>query len=48
MGQILDCREAAKIFLDNIKKDSLDLKDKGINPTLAIVRVGKREDDIAY
>ena len=48
MGQVLDCREAAKIFLESIKKDSLDLKNKGINPTLAIVRVGKREDDIAY
>ena len=48
MGQVLDCKEAAKIFLDNIKKDSSELKDKGINPTLGIVRVGKREDDIAY
>lgn len=48
MGQVLGCREAAKIFLESIKKDSLDLKNKGINPTLAIVRVGKREDDIAY
>ena len=48
MGQVLDCREAAKIFLDNIKKASSELKGKGINPTLGIVRVGKREDDIAY
>lgn len=48
MGQVLDCREAAKIFLDNIKKASLELKGKGIKPTLGIVRVGKREDDIAY
>lgn len=24
------------------------LKQRGINPTLAIVRVGEREDDIAY
>lgn len=48
MGQVLDCREAAKIFLDNIKKDSEKLNREGIHTTLAIVRVGKREDDIAY
>ncbi|MGI5997896.1 MAG: bifunctional 5,10-methylenetetrahydrofolate dehydrogenase/5,10-methenyltetrahydrofolate cyclohydrolase [Lutispora sp.] len=48
MGQVLDCREAAKIFLNNIKEESGKLMQDGINPTLAIVRVGKREDDIAY
>jgi len=48
MGQVLDCREAAKIFLSNIKEESGKLMKEGINPTLAIVRVGKREDDIAY
>lgn len=48
MGQVLDCKEAAKIFLDNIKLESSKLMKDGINPVLAIVRVGKREDDIAY
>lgn len=48
MGQVLDCKEAAKIFLDNIKLESSKLMKDGINPVLVIVRVGKREDDIAY
>jgi len=48
MGQVLDCREAAKIFLNNIKEESGKLMQDGINPTLDIVRVGQREDDIAY
>jgi len=45
---VLNCKEAAKVFLDNIKMESEKLREKGVNPLLAIVRVGKREDDIAY
>jgi len=48
VGQVLNCKEAAKVFLENIKIESQKLIEKGINPLLAIVRVGKKEDDIAY
>ncbi|NLM44096.1 MAG: bifunctional 5,10-methylenetetrahydrofolate dehydrogenase/5,10-methenyltetrahydrofolate cyclohydrolase [Clostridiales bacterium] len=48
MGQVLDCRALAKEFLEKIKEESTKLKEQGINPQLAIVRVGNREDDIAY
>lgn len=48
MGQVLNCKEAAKVFLENIKMESEKLIEKGINPLLAIVRVGRKEDDIAY
>jgi len=48
VGKVLNCKEAAKVFLENIKIESEKLIEKGINPILAIVRVGKKEDDIAY
>lgn len=38
---------AAKLSEDLIK-EAADLKSKGINPTLAIVRVGDKEDDKSY
>lgn len=48
MGEILNCRDLAKAFLEEIREEADVLIDKGIDPTLAIVRVGNREDDIAY
>ncbi|MCK9216406.1 MAG: bifunctional 5,10-methylenetetrahydrofolate dehydrogenase/5,10-methenyltetrahydrofolate cyclohydrolase [Firmicutes bacterium] len=48
MGNILDGRKLAKIIFDGIRKDSDALKSKKINPTIAIIRVGNKKDDIAY
>ena len=48
MGEVLNCRHLAKILLEEIKEEADVLIDKGINPSLAIVRVGNKEDDIAY
>lgn len=48
MGEVLNCKDVAEVLFEEIKEESDILIDRGINPTLAIVRVGKREDDIAY
>lgn len=48
MGEVLNCKDLAKTLLGEIKEEADALIDKEINPSLAIVRVGKKEDDIAY
>lgn len=37
-----------KAMAEKFKEQIAELKEKGINPKLAIVRVGEREDDVAY
>ncbi len=48
MGEVLNCKDVTEVLFEEIKEESDILIDRGINPTLAIVRVGKREDDMAY
>jgi len=48
MTEILKGVPAAKAIKENIKKEVKDLKLKNIVPTLAIIRMGNRPDDIAY
>ena len=48
MAKILDGKQVVAVLNDNLRADVEQLKAKGITPTLAIVRVGEREDDIAY
>lgn len=48
MGEVLNCKDVAEVLFEEIKEESDILIDRGINPTLAIVRVGKREDDMSY
>lgn len=48
MGEVLNCKDVTEVLFKEIKEESDILIDRGINPTLAIVRVGKREDDMAY
>jgi methylenetetrahydrofolate dehydrogenase (NADP+)/methenyltetrahydrofolate cyclohydrolase len=36
------------MFAEKFRKDVNELNKKGINPKLAVVRVGEREDDLAY
>ncbi|MCI5584668.1 MAG: bifunctional 5,10-methylenetetrahydrofolate dehydrogenase/5,10-methenyltetrahydrofolate cyclohydrolase [Lachnospiraceae bacterium] len=38
----------AKAMLDRLQKEVIQLKDRGVTPSLAIVRVGEREDDLSY
>ena len=39
---------AVKAMAEDFKSRVAELKDKGVCPKLAVVRVGEREDDIAY
>lgn len=48
MGQIIKGKPVADQISENLIKDINELKEKGINPKLAIVRVGARGDDLAY
>ncbi|WP_416197784.1 MAG: Bifunctional protein FolD [Sporanaerobacter sp.] len=48
MANILSGKEVAKSIKENVKKEVVELKNRGINPTLAILRVGQNPDDIAY
>lgn len=48
MAQILKGAEVTKVLNENIAADAAWLRERGVVPTLAIVRVGAREDDISY
>ena len=48
MAKLLKGAEAAGKITESLQQRTAELKDRGIKPCLAIVRVGEREDDIAY
>lgn len=48
MAVILKGKPVADAIKDNLIKDIEKLKEKGITPTLAVVRVGNRTDDVSY
>lgn len=48
MTMLLKGAEVSKALNEKIKREVEGLKEKGINPTLAMVRVGERKDDISY
>ena len=48
MAKILEGKQVVSVLNKKLRSDVNGLKSKGITPTLAIVRVGEREDDIAY
>ena len=48
MGQIIKGKPVADAITAELVKDVEVLKSKGIEPKLKIVRVGAREDDLAY
>lgn len=48
MAQRLLGKEVTAALNEKIKGQVAQLKEKGINPTLGIVRVGEREDDLSY
>lgn len=48
MANILKGAPVAKAIQENLKKEVDALKQKGITPTLALLRIGQKEDDIAY
>ncbi|MDR2630282.1 MAG: bifunctional 5,10-methylenetetrahydrofolate dehydrogenase/5,10-methenyltetrahydrofolate cyclohydrolase [Spirochaetaceae bacterium] len=48
MAQILKGKEVADAMMEGMKRDTEALKSRGIIPTLGIIRMGEREDDISY
>ncbi len=48
MAELLKGREISKTILEEIKVNANGLKAKGNHPSLTIIRVGKKDDDIAY
>ena len=48
MAKILKGAEVTKALNQTLIEKTIALKEKGVNPTLAIVRVGERDDDISY
>ncbi|MBQ1439191.1 MAG: hypothetical protein IIZ10_05840, partial [Solobacterium sp.] len=48
MAELLKGKEAAAAMNEETAAHITVLKEKGINPCLAILRVGERPDDISY
>lgn len=48
MGIVMKGAEAAKAMKEELTKEVADLKDRGVSPCLALIRVGERPDDLAY
>ncbi|MEA5135868.1 MAG: bifunctional 5,10-methylenetetrahydrofolate dehydrogenase/5,10-methenyltetrahydrofolate cyclohydrolase [Candidatus Fimivivens sp.] len=48
MGILLKGAETAVTLTEKARERAVQLHQKGVEPTLAIVRVGEREDDLAY
>ena len=48
MAELLKGAAVAAALNEKMTKDIEDLKGKGVSPTLAILRVGERDDDISY
>lgn len=48
MGTLIKGKPVADAITEKVKKEADELKQKGIIPKLKIVRVGEREDDLAY
>lgn len=48
MAQILSGKEVAAALNEKLKLDITELKEKGICPTLATIRIGEADGDIAY
>ncbi len=48
MGTLIKGKPVADAITEKVKKEADELKQRGIIPKLKIVRVGEREDDLAY
>ena len=48
MATLLNGAEAAKALTEKLTSRTEELKAKGVEPCLAIVRVGERDDDLSY
>lgn len=48
MAELLQGKPVAEFICRKLQKEVSELSSNGITPTLAIIRVGQREDDMAY
>ena len=48
MARQLLGKEVTAALNEKIKSRAAALKEKGVEPTLGIIRVGEREDDLSY
>ena len=48
MTQILNSKPVVQSLKDNLLQEIAELQAAGINPTLGIIRVGERPDDVYY
>ena len=48
MADLLRGKPVADLIKRDIKVRVDDLKSRGVEPTLAVLRVGERSDDVAY
>jgi methylenetetrahydrofolate dehydrogenase (NADP+)/methenyltetrahydrofolate cyclohydrolase len=48
MARILRGKEVADAMMEAMKRDTEGLRARGVIPTLGIIRLGEREDDISY
>jgi methylenetetrahydrofolate dehydrogenase (NADP+)/methenyltetrahydrofolate cyclohydrolase len=48
MARILRGKDVADAMMESMKRDTEALKVRGVIPALGIIRLGEREDDIAY
>lgn len=48
MAEILKGKAVADSIFDRIRKDAEELNEKNIVPTLAVVRIGEKADDLSY
>lgn len=48
MGVLIKGKPVADHITNEVKEQVLALKEKGVNPKLKIIRVGHRDDDLAY
>ena len=48
MAKILDCKLVAEAIINDCKAEAANLKEKGISPKLAILRVGENGPDLSY
>lgn len=48
MGVLIKGKPVADHITNEVKEQVLALKEKGVNPKLRIIRVGHRDDDLAY
>jgi len=48
LESVLKGKPVVQMLKNSVKEDVISLREKGIVPTLAIIRVGNRPDDVAY